>query len=105
MDGQVKLLSSEELLSTIKNTVGDNIAEEVYDEIDALEQYSVKWSHSVSWKGYEVYSPFITGSPKIGLALVILVKAGSARMSTPDEALEYLDYENRGNLKAKNTRM
>ena len=45
------------------------------------------------WKGYEVYEPEHKGSPKIGPPLCVLVKDGEVRLTTPEESLEYLDYE------------
>ena len=46
------------------------------------------------WHAYDVYQPTFDGVeiPMIGLPFVILVKDGAIRMSTKDEAFEYLDY-------------
>ena len=44
------------------------------------------------WHGFEVYTPVYSIEPAcIGLPLIILVKDGNIRLSTPDEAFEYLD--------------
>lgn len=45
------------------------------------------------WNGYEVYDPDTSKyGYYIGMPLVILVKDKEIRMSTPKEALEFLDY-------------
>ena len=44
----------------------------------------------VDYKGYEVYIPSYSGDACIGLPLVVLVKGDEARISSADEALEYL---------------
>jgi hypothetical protein len=48
------------------------------------------------WKEYEVYEPLFDyeGISYVGLPLIILVKDDTIRMSTPDEAFEYLDDTN-----------
>lgn len=51
------------------------------------------YSQGKSWNGYEVYIPEYDKLVFVGLPSVILVKDGVARISTPDEAMEYLDYD------------
>lgn len=46
---------------------------------------------SDDWRGYEVWETWTSDGAKIGLPLVILVKGGKIRMSTPDEAFARLD--------------
>lgn len=45
------------------------------------------------FKGYEVYVPVYAKMAYIGLPLVVLVKGNEARISTGDEALDYLDVD------------
>lgn len=47
-----------------------------------------------NWKGYNVYKPEYEDGAIVGLPYVILEKVGNARISTEEEAFEYLDYEN-----------
>ena len=89
-----KLLSRSELENKLENLAGVNISDDVYYELELMEECGAQWEHDVPWKGYEVYSPFFKDeAPTIGLPLVILVKKGEARMTTPDESLEYLKYK------------
>ncbi|MBS6477727.1 MAG: hypothetical protein KH405_07955 [Firmicutes bacterium] len=44
------------------------------------------------WKGYEVYEPVYDDDVCIGLPYVILAKDDEVRISTDDEALEYLAF-------------
>ena len=44
------------------------------------------------WKGYEVYEPVYDEDVCIGLPYVILAKDDEVRISTDDEALEYLAF-------------
>lgn len=46
------------------------------------------------WKDYHVYVPVYKESSFVGLPLVILVSPSETRLSTLEEALEYLDFEN-----------
>lgn len=48
------------------------------------------------WEGYQVYVPVYDKPAYVGLPLVILVSDDETRLSTPEEALEYLDFENKG---------
>lgn len=45
------------------------------------------------WHGYDAYEPIFDTKemPCIGLPFMILVKGEAIRMSTPDEAMAYLD--------------
>ena len=63
-----------------------------------------KYKKGISWKGYEVYIPEYKGNPTIGLPYVVLVKGEEARISTVDESLDYLDYEQDNNLQSKSTK-
>ena len=45
------------------------------------------------WKGYEVYAPVCKKYCRVGLPLCVLVKDGQVRLTTPEESLEYLDYQ------------
>lgn len=62
--------------------------ESLLDELDA-EGYK----KGIPWNGYEVYIPIYAGTPKIGLPYVILEKGTTMRICTPDESLQYLDYQ------------
>lgn len=46
------------------------------------------------WKDYQVYVPIYKVNSCVGLPLVILVSPSETRLSTAEEALEYLDFEN-----------
>ena len=46
------------------------------------------------YKGYEVYIPAYSNDVCIGYPLIILAKGEEARISTPKEALEYLNMTN-----------
>lgn len=59
-----------------------------------VELSAQKLKRGINWKGYEVYIPQYSKNVYIGLPLVVLVKNGEARISTSDESLDYLDFEN-----------
>jgi hypothetical protein len=88
----------------LERIVGDNIAEDVLDEIDFLEQYKALWKKDKPWNGYTVYSPYFDGKPPtIGLLNVVLVKDRTARLATTDETLAYLEYLEIEDAKEKST--
>lgn len=88
----VKMIS-EELTELLEKRAGGNINEDVYYELELIDDYGGQWAQGVEWKGYDVYSSVFTGEPPvIGLPLAIMVKDGEARMTTPEESLEYLKY-------------
>ena len=68
---------NEQLLQNIKETIRDLGA--------------TKYKKG-EWNGYEVYEPVYRENIYIGLPLVVLVKDGKARVSTGEEALDYLAY-------------
>lgn len=44
------------------------------------------------WRGYQVYIPlYEVDYSCIGLPLIILVKGNKIRLSTPEEAFDYMD--------------
>lgn len=48
--------------------------------------------HIGKWKEYEAYEPIYSGDVSfVGVPLLILVKGGSIRMSTVEEAFEQLN--------------
>ena len=47
----------------------------------------------LNWNGYEVYELDFDEECFVGLPLVILVKEGQVRLSTPEESFEYFDYK------------
>lgn len=51
-----------------------------------------RYKKSVPWNGYDVYKPVYTEMAYRGLPLVVLVKDGKVRLSTPDETLDYTDF-------------
>ena len=51
-----------------------------------------RYKKSVPWKGYEVYKPVYTEFAFRGPLLFVLVKGDHARLSTVDEAEEYLGF-------------
>ena len=52
-----------------------------------------KFRCGIQWNGYDVFIPVYRGNPVIGLPRVLLQKGEEARISTTDEAFEYLSYE------------
>lgn len=50
-----------------------------------------------NWNGYEVYERLLEGNEihYVGLPRVILVKGGQARLSTVEEAFQFLDEHNK----------
>lgn len=62
---------------------------ELIHELNAEE-----YSKGENWNGYEVYIPEYKQDMYLGLPYVVLVKNGKARISTPEESLEYLNYSN-----------
>jgi len=92
MKQEKELLSAEAMTELVEEKVGENVADDVYDALDFMAEYQAQWQRNQPWKGYEVYSPVFTGkAPVIGLPSVILVKAGEARLSTPEESQEYME--------------
>ena len=61
------------------------------------------YKKGVDWKGFKVYIPKYTGNPCIGLPYVVLQKGDEVRLSTPDESLEYLEYEQDNSVKKQGT--
>lgn len=51
-----------------------------------------KYKKGRPWKGYEVYEPVYDEDVCIGLPYVILAKDDKVRISTDDEALDYLAF-------------
>ena len=51
------------------------------------------FKRGIDWKGNKVFIPVYKGNPTIGLPLVVFEKDGEARISTDEESLEYLSYE------------
>ena len=69
------------------------------DEIDDImetELLADSYKRGVDWKGYQVYIPVYNKFITIGLPFVVMVKDGTVRISTGDEATEYLNYQNLG---------
>lgn len=68
--------------------------EEKREQIQELteELCATKYKKSIPWKGYEVYEPVYDDDVCIGLPYVILVKDDKVRISTDDEALDYLAF-------------
>lgn len=61
----------------------------------ALEELGTKYyEKGVDFKGYEVYIPRYSSDVCIGYPLVILKKGEEIRISTVEEALEYLRLTN-----------
>lgn len=70
----------------------DDFIQELIEDLGAK-----SYKQGVDWNGYKVFIPQYQENPCIGLPYVVLQKGAEARISTPDESLAYLDYEqNRG---------
>ena len=72
--------------------------EKILEFIEDLQADSYK--EGISWKGFKVYIPEYKNNPAIGLPYVILVKGEEVRLSTPEESLEYLEYEQNKNYRS-----
>lgn len=70
----------------------DNTKKLLDEAMEALGADSCK--RGKDWNGYEVYIPVYGNGGYVGLPLVVLVKDGDVRISTEEEAFEYLDHEN-----------
>ena len=57
----------------------------------------------IDWRGYAVYVPVYNEEVFVGMPIVVLKKGKVVRFSTPEESLEYLDYELRNNSKNTST--
>lgn len=62
----------------------------LYDELGA------DYYKQGEWNGYTVYEPVYNQDCYIGFPLVVLEKDGEVRLSTNEEALEYLQYSEQG---------
>lgn len=49
----------------------------------------------VEWNGYQVYVPIYKKPSFIGYPFVILVKGDEARISTAEESLDFLDFQDK----------
>lgn len=67
----------------------------IEEKIDELmeELQADDYAESVAWNGYKVFVPEYEDNPCIGLPYVVLVKGEEVRISTPEEAIDYLNYE------------
>ena len=102
MDRETKGMRTSEMEAELEKVVGENIGEDVSEELEILDQYGVQWRKGTPWKGFTIYSPYFPGKvPVIGPPLVIMVKDGAARISTPEESLAYLEYAESENAKEK----
>ena len=62
--------------------------------LELIEDLGAKsYKKGVDWNGYKVYIPQYKGNPCIGLPYVVLEKGDEIRVSTPEESIEYLEYE------------
>lgn len=89
------LLSAKKLTNELCKRVGKNISDEIYDLFGVYGQYRYRWKKDIPWKGYDVYDAIFKGRKLaiIGLPSYILVNDEEARVSTPGESLEYLNYQ------------
>ena len=59
-----------------------------------LEELGAKsYKKGVAWNGYNVYIPEYKGNPTLGLPYVVLERGEEIRISSPEESLAYLEYE------------
>ena len=66
----------------------DELIQELIEDLGAK-----SYKKGVDWNGYQVYIPQYKGNPCIGLPYVVLQKGNDVRISTPDESMAYLAYE------------
>lgn len=60
-----------------------------------VEELGTKYAEKgTDFKGYEVYIPTYSNDVCIGYPLIILAKGDEARISTVEEAIEYLNMTN-----------
>lgn len=63
--------------------------------LELIQELNAKtYSKGENWNGYEVYIPNYEENVYLGMPYVVLMKNGVARISTPEESLEYLDFAN-----------
>ena len=65
-----------------------NLIQELTEDLGAQ-----SYKQGLEWKGFKVYIPQYKGTPCVGLPFVILQKGEEIRLSSEDESLEYLEYE------------
>ena len=68
-----------------------NMNELIQELVEDLGAKSYK--QGVDWNGFKVYIPQYKGNPCSGLPYVVLEKGEEVRLSTPEESLAYLEYE------------
>ena len=66
----------------------DELIQELLEDLGAQ-----SCKQGIDWEGYKVYVPQYEGTPCIGLPYVILEKGEEIRISSPEESLAYLEYE------------
>ena len=60
-----------------------------------LEEFQAKsFRKGKRWKEYDVYIPEYEDMVYVGLPLVLLVKGDEIRISTDQESMDYLEFEN-----------
>ena len=76
----------------------EDLIQELIEDLGAK-----SYKKGVDWNGYQVYIPQYKGNPCIGLPYVVLQKGEEVRISTPDESMEYLAYEQTKSLSEEST--
>ena len=76
----------------------DELIQELVEDLGAK-----SYKKGVDWNGYQVFIPQYKGSPCIGLPYVVLQKGEEVRISTPDESMAYLAYEQTKSLAEEST--
>lgn len=76
----------------------DEFVQELIEDLGAR-----SYKQGVDWNGYKVFIPQYKGNPCIGLPYVVLQKGQETRISTPDESMAYLAFEQNRELSGQST--
>ena len=71
--------------------------EDLKTEIQELmeELFADSYKRGTDWNGYEVYEPVYKKEITLGPPLVVFVKNGEAKISSPEESFDYLKFTQR----------
>lgn len=79
------MCNGKEFLSYLEKHI-NNIPDEVYEEIEIMEQYDAMWEKIYTWEGYDVYGSSIKQPAVIGIPGFILLNQKEVRLSTIEES-------------------
>lgn len=68
-----------------RNEIMEEVRDIIFNELNAD-----RMERRENWRGMEVYDPIYDRQTSIGYPFVVFVKGDEVRLSTPEEAMEYL---------------